>query len=251
MALNKAKVLKSAEKYVIQGKISHAIAEYQKLIKEDPTDLPLVNTLGDLYVRIGNVAEAVKCFTRLAESYDNGGFVVRAIAMYKKVSKIDPGQIQSLSRLADLYLRQGLNSDARAHYLQVADYLIKKGELDNAITVYQRVVQIDPENPAAEGRIAEALQKLGKKPEAAASYLSAGLKSRRKGALDEAAGYLKRALDLDENDVQAQLAYAEVLSDLGKPTEALATLSRIPLHDFKPEVLETSFSIHLKAGNTG
>ena len=250
MALNKAKVLKSAEKYVIQGKISHAITEYQKLIKEDPTDLPLVNTLGDLYVRIGNVAEAVKCFTRLAESYDNGGFVVRAIAMYKKVSKIDAGQIQSLSRLADLYLRQGLNSDARAHYLQVADYLIKKGELDNAITVYQRVVQIDPENPAAEGRIAEALQKLGKKPEAAASYLSAGLKSRRKGALDEAAGYLKRALDLDENDVQAQLAYAEVLSDLGKPTEALSTLSRIPLHDFKPEVLETSFSIHLKAGNT-
>jgi len=251
MALNKAKVLKSAEKYVIQGKISHAIAEYQKLIKEDPTDLPLVNTLGDLYVRIGNVSEAVKCFTRLAESYDNGGFVVRAIAMYKKVSKIDPGQIQSLSRLADLYLRQGLNSDARAHYLQVADYLIKKGELGNAITVYQRVVQIDPENPAAEGRIAEALQKLGKKQEALASYLAAGLKSRRKGSLDEAAGYLKRALDLDENDIQAQLAYAEVLSDLGKPTEALAALNRIPLHDFKPEVLETSFSIHLKNGNTG
>ena len=251
MALNKAKVLKSAEKYVIQGKISHAIAEYQKLIKEDPTDLPLVNTLGDLYVRIGNIPEAVKCFTRLAESYDNGGFVVRAIAMYKKVSKIDQGQIQSLSRLADLYLRQGLNSDARAHYLQVADYLIKKGELDNAITVYQRVVQIDPENPAAEGRIGEALQKLGKKQDAAGSYLSAGLKSRRKGSLDEAAGYLKRALDLDENDIQAQLAYAEVLSDLGKPTEALAALNRIPLHDFKPEVLETSFSIHLKAGNAG
>jgi tetratricopeptide (TPR) repeat protein len=250
MALNKAKVLKSAEKYVVQGKISHAIAEYQKLIKEDPTDLPLVNTLGDLYVRIGNVSEAVKCFTRLAESYDNGGFVVRAIAMYKKVSKIDPGQIQSLSRLADLYLRQGLNSDARAHYLQVADYLIKKGELDNAITVYQRVVQIDPENPAAEGRIAEALQKLGKKQEAVASYFAAGLKSRRKGSLDEAAGYLKRALDLDENDIQAQLTYAEVLSDLGKPTEALAALNRIPLHDFKPEVLETSFSIHLKNSNT-
>lgn len=249
MALNKAKVLKSAEKYVIQGKISHAIAEYQKLIKEDPTDLPLVNTLGDLYVRIGNIPEAVKCFTRLAESYDNGGFVVRAIAMYKKVSKIDPGQIQSLSRLADLYLRQGLNSDARAHYLQVADYLTKKGELENAITVYQRVVQVDPENPVVDARIAEALQKLGKKENAVSSYLSAGLKSRRKGALDEASGYLKKALDLDENAVQAQLAYAEVLSDCGKPTEALAALNRIPLHDFKPEVLETSFSIHLKAGN--
>ena len=102
MALNKAKVLKSAEKYVIQGKISHAISEYQKLIKEDPTDLPLVNTLGDLYVRIGNIPEAIKCFTRLAESYDNGGFVVRAIAMYKKVSKIDPGQVHALSSFGGL-----------------------------------------------------------------------------------------------------------------------------------------------------
>ncbi|MCI0625368.1 MAG: tetratricopeptide repeat protein [Acidobacteria bacterium] len=249
MALNKAKVLKSADKYVIQGKISHAIIEYQKLIKEDPTDLPLVNTLGDLYVRIGNIPEAVKCFTRLAESYDNGGFVVRAIAMYKKVSKIDPGQIQSLSRLADLYLRQGLNSDARAHYLQVADYLIRKGELENAVTIYQRVIQIDPENPAVDGRIAEAFQRLGKKESAVSTYLSAGIKSRRKGALDEAAGYLKRALDLDENEIQTLLTYSEVLSDQGKTSEALASLSRIPLHDFKPEVLETSFSIHLKAGN--
>ena len=108
------------------------LSEYQKLIKEDPTDLPLVNTLGDLYVRIGNIPEAVRCFTRLAESYDNGGFVVRAIAMYKKVSKIDSAQIQSSLRLADLYLRQGLNSEARTNFLQVADHFIKKSDWENA-----------------------------------------------------------------------------------------------------------------------
>jgi tetratricopeptide (TPR) repeat protein len=249
MALNKAKVLKSAGKYVIQGKISHAIAEYQKLIKEDPTDLPLVNTLGDLYVRIGNIPEAVKCFGRLAESYDNGGFVVRAIAMYKKVSKIDPGQIQVLSRLADLYLRQGLNSDARVHYLQGADYLTKKGDLENALAIYQKVIGIDPENPAADGRAAEILQKLGSKEGALAGFLSAGAKARRKGAFEEAAGYLKKARELDHNDVPALLAYAEVLSELGKAGEALTLLDGIPLQDFKPEVLQTGFNIHLQSGN--
>src|SRR6187200_1163474 len=202
MALNKAKVLKSAEKYVIQGKISHAIAEYQKLIKEDPTDLPLVNTLGDLYVRIGNVPEAVKCFTRLAESYDNGGFVVRAIAMYKKVGKIDPGQIQALSRLADLYFRQGLTSDARSHNLQVADYLCKKGDFENALVVYQKVITIDPENAGVEGRVAEVYQKLGQKDNAVAALFSAGTKARRRAAFEEAAGYLEKAANLDENNVK-------------------------------------------------
>ena len=168
MALNKAKVLKSAEKYVIQGKISHAISEYQKLIKEDPTDLPLVNTLGDLYVRIGNIPEAIKCFTRLAESYDNGGFVVRAIAMYKKVSKIDPGQVQALHRLADLYLRQGLISDARTHYLQVAETLLKKNENENAASIFQKIIEVDPENPLLETRLAEVYLKLNKKNESCA-----------------------------------------------------------------------------------
>src|SRR5436309_4521921 len=190
MALNKTKVLKSAEKYVIQGKISHAISEYQKLIKEDPTDLPLVNTLGDLYVRIGNVPEAIKCFTRLAESYDNGGFVVRAIAMYKKVSKIDPGQVQALYRLADLYLRQGLISDARTHYLQVAETLLKKNENENAASIFQKIIEVDSENPLLETRLAEVYLKLGKKSGAVQAFHAAAQKYRKRGSLIEAENFL-------------------------------------------------------------
>jgi tetratricopeptide (TPR) repeat protein len=248
MALNKAKVLKSAEKYVIQGKISHAISEYQKLIKEDPTDLPLVNTLGDLYVRIGNIPEAIKCFTRLAESYDNGGFVVRAIAMYKKVSKIDPGQFQALYRLADLYLRQGLISDARTHYLQVADSLLKKNESENAASILQKIVEIDPENPVAESRLAEINLKLGKKNEAVQAFHAAAQKHRKKGSLDEAEAFLRKASELDESNMEVMLSYASILSDSGKVDEALSLLNRIPFHDFKPEVHEAILQIHLKAG---
>src|SRR5882672_12470050 len=180
MALNKAMDLKSAEKYVIQGNITHAISEYQKVIKEDPTDLPLVNTLGDLYVRIGNIPEAIKCFTRLAESYDNGGFVVRAIAMYKKVSKIDPGQVQALYRLADLYLRQGLISDARTHYLQVAETLLKKNENENAVSIFQKIIEVDSENPLLETRLAEVYLKLSKKNQAVQSFHAAAQKYRKR-----------------------------------------------------------------------
>jgi len=248
MALNKAKVLKSAEKYVIQGKISHAISEYQKLIKEDPTDLPLVNTLGDLYVRIGNIPEAIKCFTRLAESYDNGSFVVRAIAMYKKVSKIDPGQLQALQRLADLYLRQGLISDARTHYLQVAETLLKKNENENAASIFQKIIEVDPENPILETRLAEVYQKLGKRPEAIQALHAAAQKYRKKGSLDEAESLLKRAFELDESNMEVMLSYAGVLSDSGKEDEALTQLNRIQFHDFKPEVHEAIFQINLKAG---
>jgi len=58
-----------------------------------------------------------------------------AIAMYKKVSKIDSAQIQASLRLADLYLRQGLNSEARTNFLQVADHFTKKSDWENAAAV--------------------------------------------------------------------------------------------------------------------
>jgi tetratricopeptide (TPR) repeat protein len=248
MAVNKAKVLKVADKYVVQGKISSAITEYQKLIKEDPTDLPLVNTLGDLYVRVGNVAEAVKCFARMAESYDNGGFIVRAIAMYKKVVKTDPTQISPLVRLADLYLRQGLVSEARNHFLQVADNYLKRGAFEEAAIILKKIIEADPDNPALEERLAEVYQQLNQNPEAAASFHSASIKLMRKGQFVQAEGCLKKAQELDSNNLAICTSHAEVLSELGRVNESLEILHKVPFADFNSEVLETGFKIYLRAG---
>ena len=49
---NKQKVLASAEKYVQQGKLQNAIAEYEKILKNDPKDLTVTNTVGDLYAKM-------------------------------------------------------------------------------------------------------------------------------------------------------------------------------------------------------
>ncbi len=50
---NKQKVLSAAEKFVQQGKLQNAIAEYEKILKADPKDLTVSNTVGDLYARLG------------------------------------------------------------------------------------------------------------------------------------------------------------------------------------------------------
>ena len=47
---NKQKVLATAEKYVQQAKLQNAISEYDKILKNDPKDLTVTNTVGDLHV---------------------------------------------------------------------------------------------------------------------------------------------------------------------------------------------------------
>ena len=85
LGFDKAKVLQTAEKYVLQGKIQAAIDEYHKILKKDPKDLMTLNTVGDLYDRAGKREEAVKCFYELAEKYVEAGYVPRAIAVYKRI----------------------------------------------------------------------------------------------------------------------------------------------------------------------
>src|SRR5271169_6970414 len=87
---NKQKVLSAAEKFVQQGKLPNAIAEYEKILKADPKDLTVANTVGDLHARLGENDKAVDCFKSVGDAYATQGFTVKAIAMYKKLSKIKP-----------------------------------------------------------------------------------------------------------------------------------------------------------------
>ena len=58
---NKQKALSAPEKFVQQGKLQNAIAEYEKVLKNDPKDLTVNNTIGDLYSRLGDSAKAIEC----------------------------------------------------------------------------------------------------------------------------------------------------------------------------------------------
>src|ERR1700692_4470559 len=111
---NKQKVVASAEKYVREAKLQNAISEYEQVLTNDPKDLPLTTTVGDLYSRLGEIDKATECFKTVGDAYANQGFTVKAIAMYKKISKLKPS-LEGVLKLAELYTQQGLFNDARSH----------------------------------------------------------------------------------------------------------------------------------------
>src|SRR6185436_4143613 len=106
MAFDKGKVLKAAEKFLSQGKITAAIKEYRQIVDNDVDDLTALNMLGDLLARAGEKAEAISCFTRIAEHYRDQEFTLKAIAMYRKIEKLNPRDPATAKTLADLYVAQ-------------------------------------------------------------------------------------------------------------------------------------------------
>jgi len=244
---NKQKVLASAEKYVQQGKLQNAISEYEKILKNDPKDLTVTNTVGDLYSRIGEGDKATECFKSVGDAYAGQGFTVKAIAMYKKICKLKPS-LESLLKLAELYTQQGLFNDARAQYLQVAEEFLKANEFENAIRIFQKILEMDPENSQMRVKLAEVYVRLGKKTDAWQIFSAAAESMRSKGSLSAADEVLQRMLTLDPGNAYALQMQAKNLLESGDAAGAVAAYQKISDIDSNPDGLRDLLKAYLLTG---
>jgi pilus assembly protein FimV len=244
---NKQKVLSAAEKFVQQGKLQNAIAEYEKILKNDPKELTVLNTVGDLYARLGNTDKAEECFKSVGDAYASQGFTVKAIAMYKKLSKLKTS-LETVLRLAELYTQQGLFNDARAQYLQVAEEFLRAGELEQAVRIFQKTLEMDPENVAMRTKLAEVYVRLGKKTEAWQIFSAAAETLRSKGQLNAAEEILQRMLTLDPNNSYALLLRGRTAFEAGDVAGAAQFLEKVADLDSHPDGLRTLLQAHLQSG---
>ncbi len=244
---NKQKVLASAEKYVQQGKLQNAISEYEKILKNDTKDLTVTNTVGDLYSRLGETNKATDCFKTVGDAYASQGFTVKAIAMYKKICKLSPS-LESLLKLAELYTQQGLFNDARAQYLQVAEEFLKAGELENAVRIFQKILEMDPENSSMRIKLAEVYVRLGKKNEAWQIFTAAAESLRSKGQLSAADEVLQRMLTLDPGNTYALLMQGKNLLESGDAAGAVSMLQKVADLDSNPDGLRDLLKAYLLTG---
>jgi len=244
---NKQKVLSAAEKFVQQGKLQNAITEYEKVLKADAKDLTVANTVGDLYSRLGNQEKAVECFKTVGDAYASQGFTVKAIAMYKKLSKLK-SSLDCVLRLAELYTQQGLFNDARAQYLQVAEEFLRNGELEQAVRIFQKTLEMDPENVAMRTKLAEVYVRLGKKNEAWQIFSAATETLRSKGQLEAAEEILQRMLKLDPGSSYALLLRGRNAFDAGDMAATIACLEKVADLDSNPDGLRTLLQAYVQSG---
>ncbi len=245
---NKAKVLAQAEKFVQQGKLSNAITEYEKIIKEDPKDLTVLNTVGDLCARTGNNDQATYYFKRVGDQYAQNGFTVKAIAIYKKLTKMSSYNAENTTKLAELYSQQGLFNDARVHYMMVADQLLKTGDNNQAARIFQKILELDPENAHTQAKLADLYTKLGKRDEARNIYYTAAESLYARGSHAAAEEALEHVLSLDPDNTGALMLRGLISVDAGDSDAAIGYLERVSDLDTRPDGLRALLRAKLQTG---
>jgi tetratricopeptide (TPR) repeat protein len=247
MAFNKSKALENALKFLNQGKVPQAIAEYQLILRADPRDQATLMTVGDLFARQGDMPHAIEYFERLAQVYLGDGFNSKAIAIYKKIAKLAPNELAPLERLADLYVQQGVLSEARPLFLQIAEAHLKANHAQKAVEVLHRLLDVEPENQRVQMRLAELYGMMGQKKEAAQTYLNYAQRLFERGEADEAEKLVERSLEMDPASPAAVLLKGKSLAQLEKLDAAIATLGSHPEAGNGGEVTHLLVDLELRA----
>ena len=200
---DKARFLRDAEKLVTHGKIPQAINEYLKILKADPNDVLTLNTVGDLYLRLGKVPEATKYFSQVADTYTRNNFLLKAIAVYKKILRADAGNLPINQTLAELLARQGLHVDARNQYLRLAEIHSGEGKTRESVQAYEKAAELDPGNSAVQLKLAQIHLSAGNQERARSFFTGAARAQAKAGNYKDAASSYQQAMQLDPLDTAA------------------------------------------------
>ena len=227
MGFDKPKSVRAAEKYLASGKIPAAIQEYERIVGFDPTDFNALNTLGDLYARVENKADAIACFRRVAEHYREQGFTLKAVAMYKKLTRFGGADDKTALSLAALYEQQGLMVDARQQYMIAADAFARSGDTQQALEVLRRIADLDPSNTQIRLRLAESYAAEEMPELAAEAYTEAGARLSAKREFEQALAAFTKALALTPTSHPALHGLLAAHTALGTADEAAEVLERV------------------------
>ncbi len=226
MALDREDTLKKAEKLLRQGRLDNAIAEYLRVVEDQPRDWNTANTLGDLYARANQPGMAVAQYARIANSFFQDGFYPKAAALYKKVLKLIPDDDPAQLRLADISARLGLLKDAKNYYLAVGARRRARGDVRGADEIVIALGSVDPSDFEARAAAARVLLSTGDEAGAAARYKELYSDLLEKGREAEALAALREAVRLSPGDTDGRALLARAALAAGDTQGARAYLDR-------------------------
>jgi tetratricopeptide (TPR) repeat protein len=168
--------LRTAEIYIGQGFLPKAVTVYKSVLKLTP-GLPQVRVqLGEVYRRLGMVADALHELELAVAEMQQGGRPADALPALRKMVELHPDNVVSRIRLAEAASQDGRTDEAVREFGQACDQLRLEGRADEFVRVAERLLFHKPDNFGVARDLAAAYI-ARKNPRLALAKLQAALKA--------------------------------------------------------------------------
>jgi len=238
LAANKRKILEAARKHAQKGSKEKALKEFGKLLKLDPRDSKVRLEMGDTFRRWGQVPEAIKAYSNVADQFMQEGFDARAVAVFKQIQNLQPDSFSYHEPLAELYQRMGLTAEAITCLETAAESYREAGQKQEALGLLRKMAAIDPSNTTSRIKVADLLQQEGMKEDAISEYDAVVAELDLQGDTESVAKLFERILEIEPERVETLVLYARNLIDRNSAQRAESLAKRALEVDRSPEHFE-------------
>jgi tetratricopeptide (TPR) repeat protein len=181
MSSQKEKYLASAQKFIQKGQFDRALKDYEQVVTADPKDVKHRQKLAELMIRCNRKDDAVKEYETIAKYYDENGFYLKSIAVYKQIQRLDTSNIEISLALAVLNEKQGMIGNALSEYRIVFDYYEGADRKEEAIKILERMQGVDPDNVDIVVKLAETYHASGDEERAYEEFKRAAIILKKRG----------------------------------------------------------------------
>jgi tetratricopeptide (TPR) repeat protein len=162
---------RQASELLEKGRLEEAIAKYKELLEHAKRPNPaILNLIGDIYVRQGDYQRAFESFLTGLKVYTEEGLFHNAIAVGKKILRMDREQTDVYGLLGNLYARQGLGMDCIKFLSEYSRRREEDGEYPVALAAFAEACEILPEFPEIHTTYGNMLERVDRREDAAARY---------------------------------------------------------------------------------
>ncbi len=201
-----------ATTYARYGRFDKALEYIESAIKQDDSRVSLYKKLNSLYAYSNNFNDLIPIYEKALEKYPNKIELYYDLADLYVKTKADPSKNVSLFETA---VTKNPKSDALALYL--ADSYYNSGNLEQAVSGYQKVIEINENNVDAYGKLISLLwdkgdnenvlktsnQALKENPNFVMAYLWIASSQLRQNKIDDAVNTIKKAIKVKPDFVLA------------------------------------------------
>jgi tetratricopeptide (TPR) repeat protein len=194
VATNKEKAVAAAQKFLERGQPDRALAEFARVVQEEPGDTRTWLKMAEIYAKRGQNDQARDIYLRTAEIYVEQEALQKAVAVYKNALKLAPGLAQGHLRLGMIFRRLGQVPDALQQFGLAAAALQKTGRPGEALPALRQIVELAPERVVARIQLAEASSQMGATEDAIRELTRAAEQLKAQGRSDEYVRVCERLL---------------------------------------------------------
>ncbi len=230
-----------ADQAMEESRVEEAMEAYGEILKLNPEDLIVASKLAELDEKVGRVSDAVQQYLLLGDSFMKNHLFKKAQEMYRKVTLMDPSNVPAHMNLAQIYIKQGSENDAKKEYLSVAEQALSKDDLETALANASKAVELKSIEAhyivgvvfTRQGKWAEAKNEFDDLLRFKVNHLGAlvylGKVFAAQNQMDKAADSFQKALKVDKDSVLALEGWADFNIARKNKAEALKALT--PLVD--------------------